>query len=62
VVGVPGHIVSDAVGEGDSERDSLEHGNLPDPEAQAIDDLTRRVAELESMIHSLVDEKVSSKR
>ncbi len=62
VVGVPGHIVSDAVGEGDSELDSLEHGNLPDPEAQAIDDLSRRVAELESMIHALLDEKVSSKR
>ncbi len=58
VVGVPGRVV----GEGDSELEPLEHGNLPDPEAQAIDDLTRRVAELESMIHSLVDEKVSSKR
>jgi len=58
VVGVPGRVV----GEGDSELEPLEHGNLPDPEAQAIDDLTRRVAELESMIHNLVDEKISSKR
>jgi serine O-acetyltransferase len=56
VVGVPGRVV----GEGDSELEPLEHGNLPDPEAQAIDDLSRRVAELESMIQSLVDEKLSS--
>ncbi len=58
VVGVPGRVV----GEGDSELEPLEHGNLPDPEAQAMDDLTRRVAELESMIHSLIDEKLSTKR
>ena len=58
VVGVPGRVV----GEGDSELEPLEHGNLPDPEAQAIDDLTRRVAELESVIHSLIDEKLSTKR
>src|SRR5277367_4309540 len=58
VVGVPGRVV----GEGDSELEPLEHGNLPDPEAKAMDDLTRRVAELESMIHSLIDEKLSTKR
>ena len=58
VVGVPGRVV----GEGDSELDPLQHGNLPDPEGQLIDDLSRRVAELESVIHSLVDEKLSSKR
>jgi serine O-acetyltransferase len=58
VVGVPGRVV----GEGDSELDPLQHGNLPDPEGQAIDDLSRRVAELESVIQSLMDEKISSKR
>jgi len=58
VVGVPGRVV----GEGDSELDPLQHGNLPDPEGQLIDDLSRRVAELESAIHSLVDEKLSSQR
>ena len=57
VVGVPGRVV----GEGDSELDPLQHGNLPDPEGQLIDDLSRRVAELESVIQSLVHEKVSSK-
>lgn len=58
VVGVPGRVV----GEGGYELDPLEHGKLPDPEGQAIDELSRRVSELEAMIHSLVDEKVSSKR
>ena len=58
VVGVPGRVV----GEGGYELDSLEHGRLPDPEGQAIDELRQRVAELEAMVRSLVDEKVSSKR
>ncbi len=58
VVGVPGRVV----GEGDTETEPLEHGKLPDPEGQAIDDLSRRVAELESMVQALLDEKISSKR
>jgi serine O-acetyltransferase len=58
VVGVPGRVV----GEGDSELDPLEHGKLPDPEQQAIDELSRRVAELEAMVQALVDEKIPSKR
>ncbi len=58
VVGVPGRVV----GEADSALDPLEHGKLPDPEGQAIDELTRKVAELEAMIHALVDEKIPSKR
>jgi hypothetical protein len=28
----------------------LEHGHLPDPEGQAIDDLARRVADLEELL------------
>jgi len=62
VVGVPGHIVSEGAGGGDSELDPLQHGDLPDPEGQLIEDLSRRVAELESVIHSLADENISSKR
>jgi len=58
VVGVPGRVV----GEGDTELDPLEHGKLPDPEGQAIDELTRRVAELETAIQALLDEKIPSKR
>jgi protein-arginine kinase activator protein McsA len=34
----------------------LEHGKLPDPEGQAIDDLARRVAELEGMLRQLIAE------
>ncbi len=57
VVGVPGRVVGGA----GATLDSLEHGKLPDPEGQAIDELTRRVAQLESMIQVLVDEKTSTK-
>jgi hypothetical protein len=38
------------------EGDVLEHGRLPDPEGQAIDDLARRVAELESILRQLIAE------
>jgi len=47
VVGIPGRIVrsrSDAV---------LDHGLLPDPEGQDINDLKARVSELESQLHAL---------
>lgn len=52
VVGVPGRIVGDL-----EEMEPLEHGNLPDPEMQAIDRLTRRVAEMEVMLEALRAEK-----
>jgi serine O-acetyltransferase len=42
--------------------DALEHGKLPDPEGQAIEELAQRVAQLEAMIRKLVDEKISAKR
>ena len=58
VVGVPGRVVGDAT----MDIDSLEHGKLPDPDGQAIDELSRRVEQLESMVQALLDEKVSSKR
>jgi serine O-acetyltransferase len=44
VVGVPGRVVRG------SDTDPLAHGHLPDPEGQAIEDLARRVAELEAII------------
>jgi serine O-acetyltransferase len=56
VVGVPGRVVRDSV-----EFEPLSHGDLPDPEGQAIDELSKRVAELEAAIKALTDEKVSSK-
>jgi len=45
VVGVPGRVVRVR-----PEGGPLEHGHLPDPEGQAIDDLARRVAELEELL------------
>jgi serine O-acetyltransferase len=51
VVGVPGRVVRIR-----PEGGPLEHGRLPDPEGQAIDDLARRVAELESMLRQMIDE------
>ncbi|HUA87505.1 MAG TPA: serine O-acetyltransferase [Bryobacteraceae bacterium] len=63
VVGVPGRVV----GEEDTVMEPLEHGDLPDPEGQAISELSNRVAQLEAMVQALVaekigDEKISSKR
>ncbi len=55
VIGVPGRVVRGA------ETDPLEHGQLPDPEGQAIDDLSRRVAQLENLVRSLADEKSTTK-
>jgi serine O-acetyltransferase len=58
VVGVPGRIVRSLL----EAEDNLEHGRLPDPEGQLIDDLTRRVGELEKLIQSLVGEQVGNRR
>jgi serine O-acetyltransferase len=57
VGGVPGRVVGD-----DEEFEPLAHGDLPDPEGHAIDELSKRVAELEAMLKALADEKLSSKR
>src|SRR6266446_5433388 len=51
VVGIPGRVVRtrrEAVG-------VLEHGKLPDPEGQEIDELKQRVAELEAQVRLLVE-------
>lgn len=56
VVGVPGRVV----GNSNVDLDSLEHGKLPDPEGQAIDELSKRVAELESMVRALANDKAIS--
>lgn len=47
VVGVPGRVVGDG---GETYGDPLEHGRLPDPEGQAIEELSRRLEELESIV------------
>jgi serine O-acetyltransferase len=51
VVGVPGHVVRTRNGDG-----VLEHGKLPDPEGQAVEDLTHRVSELEGMLRQVIAE------
>ena len=48
VVGIPGRVVRVR-----PEGGPLEHGRLPDPEGQAMDDLARRVAELEDIVRRL---------
>lgn len=58
VVGVPGRVV----GEEDASLAPLEHGDLPDPEGQAIAELSNRVEQLEAMVRALVDDKISTKR
>jgi serine O-acetyltransferase len=52
VVGIPGRVVRIR-----PEGGVLEHGRLPDPEGEAIDDLARRVAELEDMLRKLIAEQ-----
>jgi serine O-acetyltransferase len=53
VVGVPGHIVRARNEGGD-----LEHGKLPDPEGQAIEELKRRVSDLEEHLRALLAERM----
>jgi serine O-acetyltransferase len=49
VVGIPGRVVRDL----DEDADALAHGTLPDPQGQLIDELARRVAELEAAVKAL---------
>ncbi|HWR52023.1 MAG TPA: serine O-acetyltransferase [Bryobacteraceae bacterium] len=54
VVGIPGHIVR--VGGVELESDILDHGALPDPEARAIEELTRRLEQLERLVKTLAEQ------
>jgi len=49
VVGIPGRIVR---GGATGEKDVLEHGMLPDPEAQRADELQKRMEELEASMRT----------
>jgi serine O-acetyltransferase len=51
VVGIPGRVVRMR----NAENEVLEHGQLPDPEREEIDELRKRVDELEHRLHYLVD-------
>jgi serine O-acetyltransferase len=57
VVGVPGRVVRMRVSTGTDEE--LEHGKLPDPEGQALEELSRRVDGLEQLVRELTDHKLS---
>jgi len=52
VVGIPGRVVRTRGDNG-----VLEHGRLPDPEGQAIEDLAQRVSELETLVRQLAGER-----
>ncbi len=54
VVGIPGRVVRVR---GEANDDVLEHGRLPDPEGQAIEDLARRIGQLEAQLQSLLKEQ-----
>jgi serine O-acetyltransferase len=58
VVGVPGRVVRARVDTGDY----LEHGTLPDPEGQLIDDLTKRIEQLEAQIKLLAEDRLAQRR
>ncbi|HUS08611.1 MAG TPA: serine O-acetyltransferase [Bryobacteraceae bacterium] len=49
VVGVPGRVVKMR----SETNEELEHGKLPDPEGQAIEDLSRRIEQLEKHLREL---------
>jgi len=57
VVGVPARVVRSK-----ADADNLEHGNLPDPEGQLIDELTRRIDQLEAQVRALAEERLAEKR
>ena len=57
VVGIPGRVVRMRGGDG-----VLEHGKLPDPQGQAVEDLTHRVAELEAMLRQVIAEHELERR
>jgi serine O-acetyltransferase len=57
VVGVPGRVVRLRVDTGDY----LEHGTLPDPEGQLIDELTKRVEQLEAQLKLLAEDRLAKR-
>src|SRR5580698_7959475 len=53
VVGIPGRSVRTR-----GEAGVLEHGTLPDPEGQALEDLAQRVGELEALVRQLAGDRL----
>jgi serine O-acetyltransferase len=57
VVGIPGRVVRTRI----ENEEQLAHGSLPDPEGQAMEELSRRVEQLEQLVHDLQEEKLSTR-
>jgi serine O-acetyltransferase len=57
VVGIPGRVVKMRT----EHSEQLEHGKLPDPEGQALEDMTRRIEQLEQMVRELADERLTAR-
>jgi serine O-acetyltransferase len=60
VVGIPGRVVR-VRGE-EPRDDELEHGRLPDPEGQAIEDLVKRVEQLERRLQDALEGQPAQER
>jgi serine O-acetyltransferase len=58
VVGVPGRVTRIRLDSGDN----LEHGKLPDPEGQLIEELGRRIEQLEAQVRMLAEERLAERR
>jgi serine O-acetyltransferase len=58
VIGVPGRVVRAR----NDVNDNLEHGKLPDPEGQLIEELSRRIAQLERQVRLIADERLTEKQ
>jgi serine O-acetyltransferase len=56
VVGIPGRIVKTKNTEQVTQ--TLEHGKLPDPEMQAMEEMNARIRELEEMVRTIAAERV----
>lgn len=58
VVGVPGRVVRNRL----DNDETLAHAQLPDPQGQALDQLTQRVQQLEALVHQIAaGEKAASR-
>lgn len=62
VVGIPGKIVVSSEQKEKAERADLEHGQLPDPQAKAIECLFEQIKQLEAEVKELKAAKVAQKK
>lgn len=58
VIGIPGRVVRARL----DVNDNLEHGKLPDPEGQLIEELTRRIEQLEKQVRLMAGERVGEEQ